>query len=137
MPNLSGNALLEFGGTVSIQTISGNGTLSISGSQAFVAASGVSTTSNSALTGLSNNFGAFGLTGSSLTTTPNFNNFGQLDVGATYGSPSATLNIGGTLTNEGTVSISTFADTNTAAITATGLTPTPMVLTIRRAPSVC
>ena len=67
---LSGDALLEFGGTDSVTDIASNAFLDIDGPQAFVAAADVGTGSNSALTGLAGNAGTFRLRrGAALTTT--------------------------------------------------------------------
>jgi hypothetical protein len=68
--NVSGNGLLEFGGTTGIGAIGSNAQINLFGTQAFVAAAGLGTTSNTALTGLATNSGQLLLqSGAALTTT--------------------------------------------------------------------
>ena len=105
---LSGDALLEFGGTASITGIASNAFLDIDGPQAFVAAAGVGTGSNSALTGLASNAGTFRLRrGASVTTTGDLTNSGSLQVDnlGGQGDGGSSLTIGGTLTNSNSVQI--------------------------------
>jgi hypothetical protein len=103
--NVSGNGLLEFGGTTGIGAIAGNAQINLFGPQAFVAATGVGTTSNTALTGLTSNAGQLQLqSGAALTTTTGLSNSGGLYVN-NGGNGGSSLTIGGTLANSNFVQI--------------------------------
>ncbi len=119
--NLSGDALLEFAGGP-ITTIAGRGELSIDGPRAFVADL-VDTTSNSALTALSDNAGTFDLLdGASLSIGGTLNNTGTITVASTSnGSSSGTVSIAGTLVNDGTLNVGNSSLTASDTISAGGL----------------
>ena len=55
--NISGDGLLEFGGTGQIGSIASGAQIALQGTQAFVAAAGIGTAGNTALTGLTSNAG--------------------------------------------------------------------------------
>ena len=124
---LSGDALLEFGGTASITGIGSTAFLDIDGPQAFVAAAGVGTGSNSALTGLASNAGTFRLRrGAALTTTGDLTNTGSLQVDSLggQGDGGSSLTIGGTLTNSNSVEIGVTDMTSATTVTAQALVDT-------------
>ena len=108
--NLSGDALYEVAS--GITAIGSGGQLSLNGAQARVSI-GAGTT-NSALTGLASNAGNFimqgdtglGAGGATVTTTTGFTNTGNVYIDYLSGEEGAsTFNIGGTLTNSGTLDV--------------------------------
>jgi hypothetical protein len=131
---LSGNALLQFSGTNQIGTIGTNSGILLSGPQAFVAAAGINSTSNSALSGLSTIASGGGLSlseGASLTTNGGLTVSAAIgtgpngSLGVTGATGNSTLDIGGTRTNGGALSIGTFSVFSGAAtVTASALANT-------------
>jgi hypothetical protein len=116
--NVSGDALLEFGGTASIGTIAGGAQINLYGPQALVVASEAGTTTDTALTGLTSNAGQFQLEdGAALTIAGGLANSGNLYVNAN-GSGGSTLAIDGTLTNSGYVQVGNNALATTVTVQA-------------------
>ena len=115
--NVSGNGLLQFGGTSGIGAIANGAQINLSGTEAFIAAAGVGTTSNTALTGLTSNAGQFQLlSGAAVTTTGGLSNSGSLLLN-NGGSGGSSLAIGGTLANSNFMQVGN----NNLASTATAL----------------
>jgi hypothetical protein len=117
---LSTNALLEFA-SGEITTIASDGTLTIYGADAFVAdASDIS--SNSALTGLTNNEGVLNIgDGASVTTDGGLTSSFSLGVDPVAGGGGSTLAVGGALTNSSSVQLGNSAISAASTITANGL----------------
>jgi hypothetical protein len=114
---LEGDALLEFG-SGQLTTIAADSNLELSGPGSFVADAG-HLGSNSALKGLRTNDGTFSISGSEhVTTTGAFDNVGKLDV------EGSDLQIGGALTNSGTLQIGGDFQTANAEVSAAALTNT-------------
>ena len=119
--NLTGNALLQFA-SGAITAIGSGGGLSLDGAQAFVAVAPVPG-SNSALTTLASNAGAFSLrNGASLATTVAFSNTGTLEVDTGFFDGGSSLTLGGKLTNSGLVQIGNTGLTGATSVRATALT---------------
>ena len=99
--SLQGDTLIEFGSGGEITGIASDAQLSLSGTQAFIADSS-ETSSNSALTGLSNNAGTLNLKGgAAIATTGALTNSGTLYVDINDYTGGSSLTVGGTLTNGG------------------------------------
>ncbi len=104
--SLSGDSLLEYA-SGQIGTVAGNITLSLNGNDAFIADAG-KLTSNSALTGLTENDGTLRIIfGAHVATAGNLTNTGNIDLdGDGFTSEGGSgLTIAGTLTNSGGVTI--------------------------------
>ncbi len=138
--DLTGDALLEFS-SGQITTVANNATLTLDGPEALVADSGA-TTSNSALSGLSQNAGILNLRdGASVSVSGDLENSGQINVD-NYGNDSGSgLSVAGTLTNAGGLGIGdsglTAPDTvtvgalvNTGSTTLSGSTTDQATLTV-------
>jgi hypothetical protein len=129
---LSGDALLQFTGTNQIGTIGNNATINLTGPQAFVAAAGINSISNSALTSLTtiNSGGNLSLNnGASLTASGGVTVNGSLGVDAENEiAGGSSLNIAGTLTNKGNVTIGNGHLGVPADLTAGGLANSGTIL---------
>ena len=125
---LSGNGLLEFGGTSEISAIASGGEINLYGPQALVAAAGLGTTSDTALSALTSNAGQLLLwDGSTLTLTSSggLTNSGSVLVD-NGGSGGSNLTIDGTLTNSNYIQI---GDGSVAAtVSAAGLSDTGQIV---------
>ena len=103
--NVSGNGLLEFGGTNQIGAIAGGAQINLYGPQAIIAAPRLGTAGNTALTGLTGNAGYLTLqSGAALTTSGGLTNNGALNVD-NGGSGGSSLTVDGTLTNSNYVQV--------------------------------
>src|SRR5271166_4745571 len=124
--SLTGDALLQFTGTSSIQTIGAGTSLTLDGAQSRVALSS-SPTTNSALTGLSSNAGTFTVeNGASVTTVGvGLTNTGVISVDAGFfaGGGGSSLTLGGALTNSAgaTLDIGNRSLAATSTVQATSL----------------
>jgi hypothetical protein len=127
-----GDALLQFTGASQITTIGNNASIVLDSPQAFVAAAGINSTSNSALTGLTTiasggrllvENGASVTTSGGLTINSASAGFGGGALTVSGGlSGSSTLDVMGTLSNHGLVTISTCGIcTGTNMVTASAL----------------
>jgi hypothetical protein len=101
-----------------ISTIAASSQLQLEGNNAFVADAG-KLTSNSALTGLADVAGALDLVGAAVSTTGALDNDGTLQL---Y--QSATLSVGGVLTNTGTLTMGGYPITALCKLSTTALTNT-------------
>ncbi|HEY5239157.1 MAG TPA: hypothetical protein VIJ62_12310 [Rhizomicrobium sp.] len=115
---LSGDALLEYA-SGSIESIAKGASLSMSGVQARIADAS-DTTTDSALSGFVSNAGTFSLSGGAVVAngTNDFLNSGYLSVAFGIPNAASAFDVGGTLTNSGTIDIS---DYNGGGINAAGL----------------
>ncbi len=115
--NLSDDALIEFKGG-QITTIAASGALRLIGSQAFVADAS-NTSSNSALKGLETVTGVLELEkGATVKTSGDLANGGSIALDSYSGGGGSLLNIKGTLTNSGTVSIGNSTLSANSSLTA-------------------
>ena len=120
--NISGEGVLDFGGSNGISTIASGGAIDLYGSQAVIALSALGATSDTALTGLAVISGQLQLqNGASLTTTGGLTNSNYLLVN-NGGGGGAGLTVTGTLTNSGDVQVGDNALTTT--VSAQGLANT-------------
>jgi hypothetical protein len=117
---LYNNALLEFA-SGQITSIAQAASLELYGSKTFIADAG-STSSNSALTGLTNNSGSLTLQdGASVSLSEGLTSSGGINVdNGSSGASSLTVN--GTLANSGTVIVGNSGETSSATVSANGLT---------------
>ena len=130
---VTGHVLLYEGSLIDftrggITSIPQDGELRVLGADSFVAVGGA-TTSNSALTGLMSNAGAFSLgAGATVAVTGNLSNSGNIRVDfAVDGTGGGVLAVGGTLTNSGNLNIGAFNQTAPDTVTAAGLVNTGII----------
>jgi len=101
---LSGNAEIEFA-SGSISKIASHSSLRLTGANAFIADAG-SLKSNSALYGLSANFGTLDLVnGAQVATTGSLTNLGTLSLESNGGAADSSMTVGGALTTQGPVDL--------------------------------
>ena len=118
--NLADDALIEFKGG-QITTIAASGALRLIGSQAFVADAS-NTSSNSALKGLDTVTGALELEkGAAVKTSGDLANGGSIALDSYSGGGGSLLNIEGTLTNSGTISIGNSTLSANSTLTTTSI----------------
>jgi hypothetical protein len=131
---LEGNSLIAFGGG-QITTITANGNLRIFGPEAFIADAGA-LSSNSALQGLSRIYGTLDIEDDTqIATTGGLNNAGTLSVDTETGTGTSgsNLNIGGELTNSGTLNIGEIYPSGPSSVTAESLNNSGGTITLNDA----
>ncbi len=120
--NLTGPALVEFGGSGSITSITYGGGVTLIGANALIANAGAPN-SNSALTGLASNAGFLNIeNGAVLQAGGNLANTGTIYLDAyNYYSGGSAFDVGGTLTNAGYVQIGSSYQLNATTMSVAGL----------------
>jgi hypothetical protein len=130
---LEGNSLIAFGGG-QITTIAANGNLRLFGPEAFIADAGA-LSSNSALQGLSRIYGTLDLEDTQIATTGGLDIAGTLRLDTETGDETtgSNLNIGGALTNSGTLNIGEIYPFGPSSVTAESLNNSGGTITLNDA----